>query len=172
VRLFRRLSILVCLLAILASCSTASTTSTTSTSNPQPSPASSPSSSALRVEPPKFTLIAQAGEQQANQGSYFWQHQDNGLAVEAKARGIPVHEQPLAVARGEQLRIEAGDGSSPETMELKVYPKEGNHGPIATEAAAIDAFNPATPPVTETTLQGGNFVWTADLEPGDYFLWM
>jgi hypothetical protein len=126
----------------------------------------------MTVEPPKFTLIAQSGEQQANRGNYFWQRQDNGVAMEVASRGIPVHEQPLEVARGEQLRIEASGGPPPETLELKVYPKEGNHGLISTNVDAIDGFNPTTPPLSETSLQGGDLVWTADLEPGDYFLWM
>ena len=164
-RLFVLLMTFISLLALLAGCSS-------SAKETLPTPSVTASPSPMTLDPPTFTLVANSGKQQAYTGEFFWQRQDNGLAAEIKAPGIQVQEKPLIVKRGEQVRIEVSNGPAPDSIELKAYPKEGNHKPISTTKEAIDAFVPATDPVTTASLGAGAVTWTAEIEPGEYFLWM
>ncbi len=164
-RLFVLLMTFLSLLAVLAGCSS-------SAKGNLPTPSLAPSASPMSLDPPTFTLVAGSGKQPANTGAFYWQRQDNGLAAEINAPGIPLQKEPLVVKRGEQLKLEIGNGSAPDSIELKAYPKDGNHKPISTANNAIDAFTPTTDPVTATTLGAGTDTWTAELEPGEYFVWM
>lgn len=164
-RLFVLLMTFLSLLAVLAGCSS-------SAKGTLPTPSLAPSASPMSLDPPTFTLAANSGKQRANTGAFYWQRQDNGLAAEIHAPGIPVQEKPLVVKRGEQLRNAVGNGPAPDSIELKAYPKDGNHKPISTANNAIDAFVPTTDPVITTTLGAGADTWTAELEPGEYFVWM
>lgn len=164
-RLFVLLMTFISLLALLAGCSS-------SAKGTLPTPSLAPSASPMSLDPPTFTLMTNSGKQQGSTGAFYWQRQDNGLAAEIHAPGIPVQEKPLLVNRGEQLRNEIGNGPAPDSIELKAYPKDGNHKPISTANNAIDAFVPTTDPVTTASLGAGAETWTAELEPGEYFVWM
>lgn len=126
----------------------------------------------MSLDPPRLLLVASSGKQAAAIGAFYWQRQDNGLAADVAAPGIQIQKTPLLVKRGEQLKIEIGDNPAPDSLEVKAYPKEGNHQTISTANNAIDAFVPTTNPVSSTTLGAGANSWTADVEPGDYFLWI
>lgn len=160
----------ISLLALLAGCS--SSAKDTAPTPTTPSPSTATSASPMTLDPPTLTLVANSGKQKANTGNFFWQRQDNGLAAEIKAPGIPLQEEPLVVKRGEQVRIEVSNGPGPDSIELKTYPKEGNHKFLSTPGKSVDAFVPATDPVTTAALEAGADTWTAELEPGEYFLWM
>lgn len=143
----------------------------------------------ILLAPPDFTLTAAAGEQPSSRGSFYWML-DNGLAAELNYHGFEIHPSTLEVQPGETLTFAPNDGHVPATLELAIFPEEGNTGPITPEILAAEAgatptttatptpaggeevlfFRPKTDPVKTAELQGDDMTWTVDLEPGTYFI--
>lgn len=135
-------------------------------------PGLTPTSPAIRLRPPDFTLNGKSSTQAAIQGAYYWQL-ENGLAVEVKSDGFSVSEAtPMKVSQGEQLTITASNGTYPEKMDLKIYPQEGNLKEVKVTAATAQAFVPTTDPVTSQSFSDSPYDLKIDLPKGHYFIWM
>jgi len=135
-------------------------------------PGLTPTSPAIRLRPPDFTLDAKSSTQAAIQGAYYWQL-ENGLAVEVKSDGFSVSGvTPMKVAQGEQLTVTASNGTYPEKMDLKIYPEDGNLKEVKVTAVTAQAFVPTTAPLTSQSFSNSPYDLKIDLPKGHYFIWM
>jgi hypothetical protein len=131
-----------------------------------------PTSPAIRLRPPDFTLNAKTSTQAAIQGAYYWQL-ENGLAVDVKSEGFNVSGvTPMTVAQGDQLTVTAANGTYPETMDLKIYPEDGNVKDVKVTAVTAQAFVPTTEPITSQSFTNSPYDLKIDLPKGHYFIWM
>lgn len=135
-------------------------------------PGLTPTSPAIRLRPPDFTLHGTSSTQTAIQGAYYWQL-ENGLAVDVKSEGFAVSGvSPMKVAQGEQLSVTVANGTYPETMDLKIYPEDGNLKEVKLTAVAAQAFVPMTDPLTSQSFTNAPYDLKIDLPKGQYFIWM
>lgn len=166
-RRFAHLSIVALCLIILASCN-----SPTKNSDPTVSSTVAPTSPAVRLRPPDFTLKSDTSTQAAIQGAYYWQL-ENGLAVDVKSGGFTLAEAtPIKVSQGQQLTVTGANGPYPEKMDLKIYPEEGNVHEVKVTATAVNAFQPTTEPLDEQSFTNTPYELNIDLPKGHYFIWM
>jgi hypothetical protein len=135
-------------------------------------PEITPTSPAIRLRPPDFTIKGTTSTQAAIQGAYYWQL-ENGLAVDVKSEGFSVSGvTPMKVSQGEQLTVTASNGTYPESMDLKIYPEDGNLKEVKVTAVAGHAFVPTTEPITSQSFTNSPYDLKIDLPKGDYFIWM
>jgi hypothetical protein len=135
-------------------------------------PGLTPTSPAIRLRPPDFTLKATSSTQSAIQGAYYWQL-ENGLAVEVKSEGFNLGgATPMKVAQGDQLTVTASNGTYPEKMDLKIYPENGNTKEVKVTAVTAQAFVPTTDPITSQSFSNSPYDLKIDLPKGHYFIWM
>lgn len=135
-------------------------------------PALTPTSPAIRLRPPDFTLKATSSTESAIQGAYYWQL-ENGLAVDVKSEGFNLGGiTPINVTQGEQLTVTAANGTYPEKMDLKIYAEDGNTKDIKVTAVTAHAFVPQTEPLTSQSFSNSPYDLKIDLPKGHYFIWM
>ncbi len=175
-RRFAHLVVFVLALSLLAACQTHSLyRNSTSTSNQNtPTPALTPPSGtgAIRLRPPDFTLVANSGSQKGVQGTYYWQLK-NGLAAGYTASGFSTAEiKQLTVNQNEQVTINLTNGPFPDTLDLKIYPQEGNYLDIKVPNGTTKAFQLKTDPLETHTFTNTPYQWTADVPPGGYFIFL
>lgn len=171
------------LVSCMGSSGTATPTPTVEQSAPTgtavpPSPSGTPgatpggSSANNGLNPPTLWLAAKSGEQQASPGASLWVN-DAGFAADIKSQGFDIHKQALAIERGEQVHLAFRDGPVSQTLELKVYPRDGNEqSRTAQDGKTATRFVPTTEPVASQEVSPSDLTWTADLEPGSYFVWL
>lgn len=135
-------------------------------------PGLTPTSPAIRLRPPDFTLKAKSSTQAAIQGAYYWQL-ENGLAVDVKSEGFNVGGiTPMKISQGEQLTVTAANGTYPEKMDLKIYPEDGNLKDVKVTAVTAHAFVPTTEPLVSQSFSNSPYDLKIDLPKGHYFVMM
>jgi len=131
-----------------------------------------PTSPAIRLRPPDFTLKGKSSTAAAIQGAYYWQLA-NGLAVDVKSGGFSISGvTPMDVTRGEQLNITAANGPYPDKLDVKIYKQDGNLTDATTATGTLKAFHVNTDPVSSKSFTNTPYQLTADVPPGDYFIWL
>lgn len=131
-----------------------------------------PTSAAIRLRPPDFTIKGKSSTQAAIQGAYYWQLK-NGLAVDVKSGGFSTFGvTPMSVAQGEQLTITLANGAYPDKIDLKVYKEDGNLVDVAVATGGVKAFETKTPAISEQSFSDPPYQLTVNLPAGAYFIWV
>lgn len=163
--------VIVLALSTLAACQTHSlfrnptsaSVASTTTGNP---------ADVVRLRPPDFTLVSKSGKQQAIPGPYFWVTRD-GVAANVTSAGFETTNYlQLAVAQNEQLTIDVSNGPYPETMDMRIYPEDGNYSTQTSPQGSYKEFQPKTNPVQTKSFGTTPYTWTANLKPGGYFVYL
>jgi hypothetical protein len=167
VRRFAHPFALVLVLALLVGCnSPISKSDSTASSNV------TPTSPAIRLRPPDFTLKGKTSTQSAIQGAYYWQL-ENGLAVDVKSGGFSTSGvTPMNVSQNEQLTITLANGGYPDKLDMKIYKQDGNLVDVPVATAGVKAFEVKTAPIDEQSFTNTPYLLTVNIPPGDYFIWL
>jgi hypothetical protein len=80
--------------------------------------------------------------------------------------------KPLKVVQGDQLSVVATNGGYPENMDLKIYPEAGNLKNVKSGSTTVQAFVPATNPLTSQIFSNAPYDLIIELPTGHYFIWM
>lgn len=166
VRVIWRYAAVMALLLVVVGCSAGA--------NSESTPTAIPTAAGLVLEPPEFVMKAKAGEQSALPGTFFWVA-PNGMVADIKVEGVPVmNAKTLTVGAKEKVTISIRNGAPPQTLEMRLYPKDGNFKPAPIAGASADTFLPATEPIwSRQEKPDQEYSVTIDApKPGDYYLWL
>jgi hypothetical protein len=118
----------------------------------------------ITLDPPTIVFSADGDEQEGSVGAFFWIHDASGLAAEAGQAYFEVPDEPLTVAEGDEIAIEIDfEDYDPYEMHVRVF--DADEGEMDENRVTID-----WEPVEEIELDEGADAWTADLEPGEYYI--
>lgn len=166
--------VVVVALSLLAACQTHSLYRNPTSTAKQAVPTASATrvSSAIRLRPPDFTLVSQAGDQKGIQGTYYWQLK-SGLAAGYNASAFNLSQMTqLTVNQHETLTIKLSNGPYPDTLDMKVYPQAGNDVNAPVPGGTVKAFQQKTDPLQTHSFSNTPYQWTANVAPGGYFIFL
>ncbi len=118
----------------------------------------------ITLDPPTILLVTDDDEQEGSVGAFFWIHDRTGLAAEAGQAYFEVPEESLVVASGDEVTIEV-DFEDYLPHETNVMAYDTDEGEMDEDRVTID-----WEPVETFELGEDAESWTADLEPGDYYI--
>lgn len=118
----------------------------------------------ITLDPPTIVLATGDDEQEGSVGAFFWIHDPTGLAAEAGQAYFEVPEEPLAVSAGDEIDIQTDfEDYLPYETNVMVY--DVDEGEMDENRITID-----WEPVETIELGEDAESWTADLEPGEYYI--
>jgi hypothetical protein len=118
----------------------------------------------ITLDPPTILFVTDDGEQEGSVGAFFWIHDPTGLAAEAGQAYFEVPDEPLVVSEGDEVEIQTDfEDYLPYETNVMVY--DVDEGEMDENRVTID-----WEPIETFELGEDAESWTADLEPGEYYI--